>query len=327
MFTQEFKQQFSQCSQAISEARDADIFLFSDWINDEKADNFIHVVKEEKIVHSNVILILTTNGGDPNAAFRMVRFLKNKYRNGKLIFFIFGRCKSAGTLMALAADEIVMSDFSELGPLDVQIYKDEDVRRESGLNIEQSLTAISDQATEIFRKCVSEILDMSRSDAEQGSFNSLKTAEEIATKITVGLLSPITSQIDPLRIGEISRQARITQEYGHLLSPSLSREGVIERLNSHYPVHGFVIDYEQVKELFSNVSDKQVSLANELERELESILSRHVSVRDESRVICSLESFIEPEMDEPDMPGDNGGGDFDGNGGAPQGKVEEFAVA
>jgi hypothetical protein len=321
MFTQEFE--LSQCAQAIAETRDADVFLFSDWINDKKADEFIHIVRAEKTVHSNAILILTTTGGDPNAAFRMVRFLKNKYRNGKLILFIFGRCKSAGTLIALAADEIVMSDFSELGPLDAQIYKDEDVRRESGLNIEQSLIAISDQATEIFQKCVKGILEMG-----EGSFISLKTAEEIATNITVGLLSPIASQIDPLRIGEISRQARIAQEYGRLLSPSLFEKGVIDQLNSHYPVHEFVIDYEQVKNLFNGVKDKQVSLADELERELERILSPFV--RNESGTICSLENYIESEIGEPDMtdlPGDNGGGDVDKKGGAPQGKVEEFLAA
>ena len=79
MFTQEFE--LSQCAQAIAETRDADVFLFSDWINDKKADEFIHIVRAEKTVHSNAILILTTTGGDPNAAFRMVRFLKNKYRN------------------------------------------------------------------------------------------------------------------------------------------------------------------------------------------------------------------------------------------------------
>ena len=30
-------------------------------------------------------------------------------------------CKSAGTLLALGADEIIMSNLSELGPLDIQL--------------------------------------------------------------------------------------------------------------------------------------------------------------------------------------------------------------
>jgi ClpP class serine protease len=44
--------------------------------------------------------------------------------------------------MALGANEIVMSDFGEFGPLDVQIYKTDEFARSSGLDIHQSLHVI-----------------------------------------------------------------------------------------------------------------------------------------------------------------------------------------
>jgi len=38
-----------------------------------------------------------------------------------MLLYVFGYCKSAGTLVAVAADQIVMSEFGQFGPLDVQL--------------------------------------------------------------------------------------------------------------------------------------------------------------------------------------------------------------
>ena len=36
-------------------------------------------------------------------------------------------CKSAGTILALGADVIIMSQYAELGPIDVQLQKEDEV--------------------------------------------------------------------------------------------------------------------------------------------------------------------------------------------------------
>jgi ClpP class serine protease len=113
---------------------DADVYLFTGAITTDSADTLIQKGLEVKEKAANAVLVLTTNGGDPNAAYRMVRYLKRKYK--KLTLYVFGQCKSAGTLIALGADEIVMSEFGELGPLDVQLSKkDELFGRSSGMDI------------------------------------------------------------------------------------------------------------------------------------------------------------------------------------------------
>lgn len=68
---------------------------------------------------SDIDLILQTPGGDADAAEKLVIMLRSRAKSFRLI--VPERAKSAGTLMAMAADEIVMSISSELGPIDPQI--------------------------------------------------------------------------------------------------------------------------------------------------------------------------------------------------------------
>ncbi|MEX3616473.1 SDH family Clp fold serine proteinase [Paenibacillus glucanolyticus] len=67
----------------------------------------------------DVDLLIHTPGGDPNATEQMVNSLLPKVANLRVIVPL--SAKSAGTMMALVADEIVMSDSSELGPIDPQV--------------------------------------------------------------------------------------------------------------------------------------------------------------------------------------------------------------
>lgn len=77
----------------------------------------LHNVKR----NSNVDLLLHTGGGDIDAAEKSMSLLRNAVGTGRLRVIVPDFAKSAGTLMALAADAIVMSDSSELGPIDPQI--------------------------------------------------------------------------------------------------------------------------------------------------------------------------------------------------------------
>jgi len=69
-------------------------------------------------LNSNIDLLLHTGGGDIAAAEKIVSMLRKKAARFRVIVPDFA--KSAGTLIATAADKIVMSDSSELGPIDPQ---------------------------------------------------------------------------------------------------------------------------------------------------------------------------------------------------------------
>lgn len=63
-------------------------------------------------------LIIHTNGGDPNAADAIIRYLRKKFNHIRAI--IPQNAMSAGTIMACGCDEIVMGKHSFLGPIDPQ---------------------------------------------------------------------------------------------------------------------------------------------------------------------------------------------------------------
>ena len=70
---------------------------------------------------ANVDLILHSGGGDIDAAEKLISMVRDKVKNGELRVIVPHYAKSAATLMALGADSIVMSDSSELGPIDPQV--------------------------------------------------------------------------------------------------------------------------------------------------------------------------------------------------------------
>ncbi|MDA8379362.1 MAG: hypothetical protein M0020_00775 [Actinomycetota bacterium] len=71
---------------------------------------------------TDIDFLLQTPGGDVDAADKIVRILRKRVgEKGTLRVVVPDCAKSAGTLLALGAHLIVMSDSSELGPIDPQI--------------------------------------------------------------------------------------------------------------------------------------------------------------------------------------------------------------
>lgn len=67
-------------------------------------------------------LLLHTPGGDIDAAEKLITLVRSAAgEDGQLRVIVPDYAKSAGTLMALGANAIVMSDSSELGPIDPQV--------------------------------------------------------------------------------------------------------------------------------------------------------------------------------------------------------------
>jgi Serine dehydrogenase proteinase len=71
--------------------------------------------------NSSLDLLLHTPGGDIDAAEKLMSILRMRVGVGRLRVIVPDFAKSAGTLMAIGADEVVMSDTSELGPIDPQV--------------------------------------------------------------------------------------------------------------------------------------------------------------------------------------------------------------
>ncbi len=116
----------------------ADVLFYTGDITQAYWKQTVELVRKRRR-RSKVCLILVTPGGDPDAAFKIGRSLQEKYPDG-VYSFISGWCKSAGTLLALASKRIYIGDFGELGPLDIQLAKpDEILEHGSGLLILSAL--------------------------------------------------------------------------------------------------------------------------------------------------------------------------------------------
>ena len=241
---------WSTCVVALANELDADVILYNGPLMRPWDNIFIQqcVTRRKR---PNVLLILVTEGGDADCAYRIARCLQTQYEKFQL--FVTGYCKSAGTLLATGAHELIISDHGELGPLDVQLSKKDELwQRQSGLIGLDTLRALQGSAFEAFEQFFLQL------KAKSGDTVSLRTATEIAAELTSGLFAPLYAQVDPLDIGEARRAMSIAQDYGNRLfqqGRNIAEEGVLERLTSAYPSHGFVIDRLEAKGLFLNVRE------------------------------------------------------------------------
>ncbi len=74
-------------------------------------------------------LILTSPGGDPNAAEKLLMMCRERFTEGFHVI-VPNYAKSAATLICLGADKILMGYMAELGPIDPQIQVGLDMIRE-----------------------------------------------------------------------------------------------------------------------------------------------------------------------------------------------------
>ena len=246
-----------EISENLANNKDADIFVYSGEIEKPFDERIIRECCNRKR-RENVILILCTYGGSPSVAYRIARCFQQKYT--KFIIWIDGQCKSAGTLLTVGAHEIVIGDYGELGPLDVQIRKKDELwESDSGLTILSAINALEEKSFELFEACFLKLKNRS------GGNITLKMATELASKLAIGIMEPIIAQIDPVNLGEVDRALNIGLEYGKRLSEvsnNLKGDALNTLVNS-YPAHSFVIDRQELMGLFSNIREPE-SQENEL---------------------------------------------------------------
>jgi Serine dehydrogenase proteinase len=216
----------------------------------------------EHATGDSATLYLRTPGGSPDFAFRIARALRHSFKK-KLTLVVPKQCKSAGTLIAIGATEIVIADRGELGPLDIQLAKkDELFEMGSGLDIITALGVVREEAVTAFQNCIVSLKNTGRQV-------SARMAAELAANLVAQMVSPLYQQIDPLRIAETQRSIAIAMAYGSRLDEydRNLRPGALIKLITEYPSHGFVIDRKEAKQLFKSVrstTDIESRLGEEL---------------------------------------------------------------
>jgi hypothetical protein len=236
---------------------------------------------------TNALLVISTPGGDPDAGFRIARALQHTYEDG-FEALIPRYCKSAGTLVLIGAKTLYMADRSELGPLDIQIKKgDELYGRNSGLDINQAVDFLKDESLTSFNNYMHKLV--------RGGL-STRVATEIAVKLVNGIFQPIAAQIEPLRVAEMQRATTITYTYGTKLKndgKNVTDVG-LETLVGGYPSHSFVIDRKEARQIF-----KSVLAPTDWHRNIcQGFQTKHSARTNDQVAIVTLENFHTPDQHE-----------------------------
>jgi len=190
-------------------------------------------------------VVLQTPGGDIDAAFLIIKVLRKKAKQVNIIVPLYA--KSAGTLMCLGADQILLTELSELGPLDTQIFEQQEGGQSgytSALNGFKALEQVQRHAIETLDIATKLILARSRM--------KISEAVHLAAEFSGQTSGTLYSKLNPYKIGEYARALEIGEQYGITL---LNRyrgwtkekaEKTVKTLVKQYPSHGFIIDLEEL---------------------------------------------------------------------------------
>jgi hypothetical protein len=224
-----------------------DVFIYNGEMRFGRDLDCIETINKSK-QHDDCLLILTTDGGSPDAAYKISRYLQERYKKFEVL--IAGRCKSAGTLLAIGAHELIFTPYGELGPLDIQLSKvDKFDSLQSGLTISDSLNTLEERALDRFYKVVRDYM------ASNQGLLSFASATKAASDFVTQLYAPVFSRIDPEEIGVRARSMRIATDYGRRLSLKSQnlRTDTLRLLSETYSSHSFVIDRQEAETLFLRV--------------------------------------------------------------------------
>ena len=180
-------------------------------------------------------ILLHTMGGHPNSAYLLIQTIRKFAK--KINLLIPNHSYSAGTLMALGCDNLIMGIYASLSPIDVQIFGGR-------------FPLLSIQKYVEFVRYVRDSL-IACGDPHCKVHNPNSTAYENLSK---DLLLELAKEFDPSDIGQLFNLRKLSEYYGKiLLNDYMLRnqekrkeivERIINRLNSDHPAHNFDIDFE-----------------------------------------------------------------------------------
>jgi hypothetical protein len=245
------KQKIVKLANKIAKQDDCDVLLLNFGMESGFEHRVFEFLQGRKVKHKHLLLLLTTEGGDADTAYRIARWLQDSYETISIL--VVGWCKSAGTLVCIAGDRLIIADTGELGPLDVQIAKtDEMWERSSGLVVEAAFEKLQEESFKLFFKHLMDI-------KEQAGRITFKTAADIAAQMVIGQTKDIFAKVDPLTVGEDYRSNLIAEQYAIRLNlkpknlVQTARVDGLRMLLRGYPSHRFTIDRKEASNLFRHV--------------------------------------------------------------------------
>jgi hypothetical protein len=173
--------------QRIAAIRQRDVLVFAADLNKEvplTAVGYVDILpisdQLSNLKGTKLDLILETPGGSGEAAEDIVQLLRGRYDD--LAVIVPGWAKSAGTIMAMAANEIVLGPTSAFGPIDAQLSWQG--KRFSADALLEGMEKIKKEVTDtgVLNKAYIPILQGISPGELQSAENALKFAKELVTQ-------------------------------------------------------------------------------------------------------------------------------------------------
>lgn len=220
---------------------------------------------------STLEILVQSPGGHANIAYQLGTFFREHCK--QLNYLVPMQAKSAATILCLNGDRIIMGEWGELGPLDVQL---DDIleygkRQFSPLNEFKSMEFLRDYATECL-DYFSWLL------VERGY--SVKQALHEALPGVTSIMSPIYGKVDPSKLGSYRRALAEGEEYAVRLLDSAGNENskkLAERLVWKYPAHDFVINRNEARRIGLPVEKMELAQDRVLTRLISSMMDSEVT--------------------------------------------------
>lgn len=211
--------------------------------------------KEKFPSEKEIDFVLHSPGGSPSDAYRIIRALRTNFEVVNIIVPFWA--KSAATLMSLGASKIILNEWAEFGPIDIQVAKAKedspDPDFESALNDEFSLKLLEGRAQELFKTM---FVDFHRSkNIPIGRIDLSKHLMDYLPKF----YQPLLTQLNPYKLGEKKRQLDISVKYAQRILVQYTslderqRVSLTDYLLNECPEHGFVVDYEILALFLPNI--------------------------------------------------------------------------
>lgn len=214
-----------------------------------------------------VALLIESPGGSAECAYSIAKLLQR--RCGAFTAIVANWAKSAATLLALGASEIILAEHGQLGPLDVQVYDPAREEENSALNETQALERLHAAGLEALVNTLY-ALRAGLMSPQHRATKKFETLLPHAVKFVAESMRPLYEKVDVVQYTARLRDLKIAEEYAvRLLAPNYSRykaKKLASSLVEEYPDHGFVIDFGEAKSLGMNVVEPTLEQSVQLDK-------------------------------------------------------------
>ncbi len=215
--------------------------------------------QRRKLPRKKIALVIDSPGGDAHCTYQIATTFRR--RCGGYSALVPKWAKSAATLLALGADQLIVGPDAQFGPLDVQYTESRRKPHQSALNEVQILERLHSNAIEAIDQTMlflSRRLELQAQEMDE----FLPPVMDFVAKE----FEPLFSKVDVVHWTFMSRLLRVAHDYAvRLLLPKYGQSAaqrIARSLVEAYPGHDFNVDGNELRSIGIETTEPDGKLAS-----------------------------------------------------------------